>query len=145
MKLILSIAAGIILAIVLLAVGCSAMVAGAEGYEAEKVAIQNGSKSEPATPETSKGNAVEQAESYLGGQHFSRSGLIDQLEYEGYSTADATYAVAAVSPDWNEQAAKAAASYLDGEAFSRSGLIEQLKYEGYTNSQAVYGVNQTGL
>ena len=51
----------------------------------------------------------------------------------------------AVSPDWNEQAAKAAESYLDTSAFSRSGLINQLKYEGYTEQQAVYGVNQTGL
>ena len=67
------------------------------------------------------------------------------MKYEGYSTADATYAVDAVSPDWNEQAAKAAESYLENSAFSRSGLIEQLKYEGYTEQQAVYGVNEAGL
>ena len=61
------------------------------------------------------------------------------------TSADATYAVDAVSPDWNEQAAKAAKSYLDTSAFSRSGLIKQLMYEGNTEQQAVYGVNQTGL
>jgi Host cell surface-exposed lipoprotein len=52
--------------------------------------------------------------------------------------------VDAVSPNWNEQAAKAAESYLDSSSFSRSGLIEQLEYEGYTHQQAVYGVSQTG-
>ena len=61
------------------------------------------------------------------------------------STKDATYGVDAVSPNWNEQAAKAAKDYLDSQSFSRSGLIEQLEYEGYTEQQAVYGVNQTGL
>ena len=67
------------------------------------------------------------------------------MEYEGYSTKDATYAVDAVSPNWNKQAAKAAKDYLDSSSFSRSGLIEQLEYEGYTEQQAVYGVNQAGL
>ena len=51
-------------------------------------------------------NARRSAESYLDGQAFSRSGLIKQLKFDGYSTADATYGVDAVSPDWNEQAAK---------------------------------------
>lgn len=67
------------------------------------------------------------------------------MEYEGYSTADATGAVDALSPDWNAQAAKAAKNYLEVSPFSRSGLIEQLKYEGYTQEQAVYGVSQAGL
>ena len=90
-------------------------------------------------------NARRAAESYLDTMAFSRKGLIDQLKYEGYSTKDATYAVAAVSPNWNRQAAKAAESYLDSGAFSRTGLIEQLEYEGYTEQQALYGVNQAGL
>ena len=96
-----------------------------------------------ATP--GQDNAKRAAENYLGSQAFSRSGLIKQLKYEGYSEADAIYGVDAVSPDWNEQAAKKAMQYLDGQAFSRSGLIEQLEYEGFTPAQAVYGVNQTGL
>jgi hypothetical protein len=90
-------------------------------------------------------NARQSAEGYLDYSAFSRKGLIEQLEYEGYSTKDATYAVDAVSPNWNEQAAKAAKDYLDYSSFSRSGLIEQLEFEGYTHQQAVYGVNQTGL
>jgi hypothetical protein len=69
------------------------------------------------------------------------------LKYEGYSTADATYAANKVAYRgiWNEQAAGAAKDYLNGQSFSRSGLIAQLEYEDYTPAQAIYGVNQTGL
>ena len=35
---------------------------------------------------------------------FSRKGLIEQLEYEGFSNDDATYAVDHCGADWNEQA-----------------------------------------
>lgn len=86
-------------------------------------------------------NARRQAENYLDSQAFSRKGLIDQLEYEGYSTVDATYAVDNVSVDWNEQAALKAAQYLDSQSFSRQGLLDQLLYEGFTRSQASYGVS----
>ena len=74
---------------------------------------------------------------------FSYSGLIEQLEYEGYSTEDATYAVDHCGADWNDEAAKKAEEYLNTMSFSRSGLIEQLEYEGFTHDQAVYGVNKT--
>ena len=76
---------------------------------------------------------------------FSESGLIDQLKFEKFSPADATFAVNHVSVDWNEQAAKSAQGYLDTMAFSREGLIEQLEFEGFTTQQATYGVNEAGL
>jgi hypothetical protein len=76
---------------------------------------------------------------------FSRKSLIEQLEYEGFSTKDATYAVDAISPNWNEQAAKSAQSYLETMGFSRSGLIDQLKYEGFNEAQATYGADAVGL
>lgn len=93
----------------------------------------------------SKDNALRSAKSYLDYSAFSHKGLVKQLEYEGYSTEDATYAADNCGADWNEQAAKAAKSYLDYSAFSRDGLIEQLVYEGYTNEQAVFGVDSVGL
>ena len=98
----------------------------------------------PPVP-ASQTNAVRKAESYLEFSAFSRSGLIAQLEYEGFSNADATYAVDTVRVDWNEQAAKKAASYLEFSAFSRQGLVDQLLYEGFTPAQAEHGVNSTGL
>ena len=76
---------------------------------------------------------------------FSRSGLIEQLKFEGFSETDATYGVDALNADWNEQAAKKAADYLDMTAFSHSGLVEQLVFDGFTQEQAEYGVSTTGL
>lgn len=103
-----------------------------------------------STPATSSGtvsqeNARRSAENYLAMEGFSRSGLIEQLKYEGYSVADATYAVDALAVNWNAQAAKKAKSYLDMQGFSRSGLIEQLEYEGFTPAQAAYGASAVGL
>jgi len=90
-------------------------------------------------------NARESAASYLEYSAFSRSGLVEQLEYEGFTTAQAEYGTDAQNADWNEQAALSAASYLEYSAFSRSGLVEQLKYEGFTTAQAEYGATAVGL
>ncbi|GAB2657003.1 Ltp family lipoprotein [Nocardia goodfellowii] len=86
-------------------------------------------------------NAIRSAQQYLDYSAFSRSGLIHQLEYEDFSTADATFAVDSLNVDWNEQAAKSAEQYLEYTSFSRSGLIDQLVYDGFTRAQAEYGVN----
>jgi Host cell surface-exposed lipoprotein len=97
---------------------------------------------------SSQENSRESAENYLDTMAFSRKGLIKQLssEYgEGFSRADAIYAVDHIDVDWYGQAAKSAENYLDGQSFSRSGLIEQLESEygeGFTHAQAVYGVAQ---
>ncbi|WP_170163190.1 Ltp family lipoprotein [Bogoriella caseilytica] len=107
---------------------------------------------EPAEDEAAQGedlslaqrNAIGSAESYLSFTHFSRSGLISQLEYEDFSTDDATFAVDYIDPDWNEQAAGSAESYLEFTSFSRQGLIDQLLYEGFSQSEAEYGVEAVG-
>ena len=70
---------------------------------------------------------------------------MQQLEYEGFSTSDATYAVDNVEVDWMEQAAQKAEQYLEFQAFSRSGLIDQLEYEGFTAEQAAHGADSVGL
>jgi hypothetical protein len=93
----------------------------------------------------SQANARKSASSYLAMSAFSSSGLIKQLEFEGYSTEDATYGVDAQNANWDDQAAKSGKSYLDMSAFSRSGLISQLEYEGFTQSQAEYGASANGL
>jgi type IV secretory pathway VirB10-like protein len=100
---------------------------------------------------TAQENAIASAENYLDFSAFSKKGLIEQLSSEygdGFSKADATFAVKHIDVNWNEQAAKSAKNYLDFSSFSRSGLIEQLESEygdGFTHAQAVYGVDQTGL
>jgi hypothetical protein len=89
----------------------------------------------------SQRNATSKAASYLRSSAFSRSGLIEQLIYEGFSLEDSTYGVDAQNADWNTQAVKKAASYLRTSAFSRSGLIAQLEYEDFSNSEAIHGVD----
>lgn len=101
----------------------------------------------PAAPSmtVSQKQAVRKAGEYLDFTSFSSSGLVSQLEYEGFSNADATFAVDSLGIDWNEQAAQKAQEYLDFSSFSRSGLIEQLEYEGFTPEQAEYGTTAVGL
>jgi hypothetical protein len=93
----------------------------------------------------SQTDPVSMAKSYLNTLAFSRQGLIEQLEFEGFSNADAVYGADNSGADWNEQAVKCAKSYLDYLAFSRQELIEQLEFEGFTHEQAVHGVNANGL
>ena len=93
----------------------------------------------------SQRNAVAKAASYLRSSAFSRTGLIEQLEYEKFTNAESIFGVDGQNADWNVQAAKKAASYLKSSSFSRSGLIDQLLYEGFTQAQAEYGVSTTGL
>jgi hypothetical protein len=97
----------------------------------------------------SQQQAVEAAQSYLSdGSGFSQSGLIQQLTSQsgnGFSTADATFAVNYLNPNWNAQAVDAAGSYLsEGSGFSQSGLIQQLTSQsgnGFSTAQATYAVN----
>lgn len=104
---------------------------------------------QPAAPEVpaetmGQKNAKAKAASYLEYSSFSRSGLIGQLEYEGFSTEDSTYGTDALGVDWNEQAALKAKSYLEYSSFSRAGLIDQLLYEGFSEGEAEYGASQNG-
>ena len=89
-------------------------------------------------------NALTSAKNYLAFTAFSYDGLIDQLEFEGYSNEEATYAVDNCGADWDAQAAKKAKSYLSFSAFSHKGLIEQLEFEGFTSEQAAYGAEKCG-
>ena len=67
--------------------------------------------------------AVSKGESYLDLAGFSRQGLIDQLVYEGFSEADATFAVDRIAPDWRQEAVEKAQSYLDMAGFSKVRII----------------------
>lgn len=125
-----------------------AATAEAARVEAERVAAKQAAASAAAAAAAgtvSQQNAVRSAGDYLEYTAFSRTGLIDQLKYEGFSNEDAVWGVDGVTVDWNEQAAKSAKDYLEYTSFSRSGLVEQLVYEGFTPAQAEYGVSKTGL
>jgi hypothetical protein len=90
-------------------------------------------------------NALRSAKQYLQFTAFSRSGLIHQLKFEGYTTAQAQYGAAHATTNWSAQAVKSAKQYLQTSPFSRSGLIHQLEFEGFTPAQATYGVGKAGL
>lgn len=98
-----------------------------------------------ANATVSQKNALSKAKSYLSHTAFSHDGLVDQLVYEQFSTADATYGADNVGADWNQQAAKKAESYMSHSSFSRGGLIDQLEYEKFTPDQAAYGATAVGL
>ena len=60
-------------------------------------------------PRLERAGGPERPSTSIGGG-FSRKGLIGQLVYEGYTREQAASGVDAVSPDWNEQAARSAQS-----------------------------------
>lgn len=93
---------------------------------------------------TGQKNALKTAKSYLDYKGFSYSGLVEILEFEGYTHDEAIYAADHCGANWNEQAARVAKAYLDYRGFSRQRLIELLEFEGFSHSQAVYGVEQNG-
>ncbi|MGX1703215.1 Ltp family lipoprotein [Microbacterium sp. NPDC055357] len=89
-------------------------------------------------------NAIAKAQSYLKLMGFSRTGLIEQLEFEGYSAEDATFGADNAGADWLAEAAEKAKSYLDMMAFSREGLYDQLAYEGFTDAEIQHGLTAVG-
>ena len=99
----------------------------------------------------SQQQAIGSAKDYLSTQAFSRKGLIQQLSSkygEGFSRADAVFAVNHIQVNWNQEAVQSAKDYLSTQHFSRAGLIDQLSSpygDGYTKAQATYAVNHVGL
>ena len=73
---------------------------------------------------TGKKNALKSAEQYLNVMAFSYSGLIDQLEYEGYTAEEAEYAAKNCGANWNERAVKSAEQHLATMSFSRQSLCK---------------------
>ena len=114
-------------------------------YGATQVEDAENSNSSKTGETMSQANAVKQAESYLKSMPFSKSGLVDQLVFEGYPAEDASYAVDQIEVDWKEQAKLKAIDYLDTMPFSRVELIDQLVFEGFSVEEATYGVDQTDL
>lgn len=89
-------------------------------------------------------NALSSAKRYLSIMPFSYEGLIDQLQFEGYTLNEATYAADNCGANWFEQAAKKAAQYLALTSFSKQSLIAQLEFDKFTHEQAIYGAEANG-
>lgn len=144
-------AISIILALSLMSslLGCSSTT-GSSAINTPASPSSQSTQSQTAAPELNANetvgqkNARESAINYLSFSPFSHDGLVKQLEFEKYSTEEATYGADNCGADWNEQALQAAKNYLDTSAFSYSGLVKQLEFEKYTTEQATYGVDNCG-
>jgi hypothetical protein len=98
----------------------------------------------------SQAQAVQAAQGYLQmGQGFSEEGLLQQLTSSagnGFSQADAQFAINYLNPNWDQQAVEAAKGYLQLGGFSQSSLLQQLTStagSGFTQAQAEYAVSKT--
>ena len=108
----------------------------------DSTAVSASVDEEPVKPSVGEANALSSAKDYLRFGAFSYSGLVSQLEYEGFSHDESVYGADNCGADWNEQAVRCANEYLEYSSFSRSELVDQLIYEGFTSEQAEYGVSQ---
>ena len=85
--------------------------------------------------------AKEKAKEYMAFQSFSKKGLKEQLEFEGFSSEAAEWAVENYNADWSSQACAKAREYLEFQSFSKQGLKDQLIFEGFTEEEAQYAVD----
>src|SRR5690606_40301479 len=115
-----------------LVIGVAACEPSESGTTTPRAGVVENAESAPEAPAddltSAQRNAVRKAESYLEYSAFSESGLVTQLEFEGFDTADAQLAVTHQSPGRMEQAAKTAERYMEYSAFSESGLVGQLEF-----------------
>ena len=144
------------------AAGCGVSTGGSTNSSTPPPAASHAaSSSAPAThaaappPQytTSQQSAITAANQYLSlGSGFSKAGLIQQLDSSagnGFSVADATFAVNHVSVNWDHQAALAAKGYMQSVGgFSYNSMVQQLQSSagsGFTHAQAVFGAKSVGL
>lgn len=116
----------------------------ADDKKQDEAKVKEPKPSKPAEPKitTGQSNAVSKANDYIKYMPFSKKGLIGQLEYEGFTNAEASYAVEHIIVNWKEQAVLKAEQYLKSSSFSKQGLIDQLLYEEFTNEEAQYGADK---
>lgn len=126
-----------------------------EEPETEEVVTEEAETTEEATekqteessePDMTLGqkNALRKADDYLMILAFSYTGLIKQLEFDGFTTEEATFAADHCGADWNEQALKKADDYLSLMGFSKKGLIGQLEFDNFTTEEATYAADNCG-
>ena len=145
---------GIVVGIVLgLAVGCSSTESTKEVEQVEpsnqKIETSKGNNVIEEQKEAKENDTVsfeykqaeQKAEEYMSFTSFSKKGLKEQLEFEGFSQEAAEWAVETYNADWSSQACAKAREYLEFSSFSKEGLKDQLLYEGFTEEEAQYAVD----
>ncbi|GAB2026912.1 Ltp family lipoprotein [Lactovum odontotermitis] len=93
-------------------------------------------------------NAVATAQQYQNAHvYLSLLGMIDQLEYEGFSTSDATYGANNAGIDWSKNALESAKIYYFRLGLSKSDTYYQLISvygDQYTTGEAQHAVDSLG-
>jgi hypothetical protein len=89
-------------------------------------------------------NVIGKAKDYLSFMGFSRTGLIQQLEFEGFTTDEAAFGADNAGADWNAECAEKTKAYLDTMSFSRQGLYDQLAFEGFQPAEIDFGLAAVG-
>lgn len=107
--------------------------------EAEKAKAKEEQETESISSEQSRAQSM--AQRYLRTISFSKSGLKDQLVFEGFNDSDAQWAVDNIDVDWNEQAVKKAEDYARLMDMSNQGIYDQLIFEGFSPEQAQHGID----
>ncbi len=102
-----------------------------------------GAENAGATPVRDR-QALSKAKSDLAAQAFSLQGLIVQLNYGGYTMAEAQYGAEHAGANWNHEAVLSAKQNLTSRAYSSKGLVQRLEVAKFTVSQAKYGVAECG-
>ncbi|HZK09767.1 MAG TPA: Ltp family lipoprotein [Clostridia bacterium] len=100
------------------------------------------SEKEESLEEFDKENAKKLAEENARYSNYSKTGLIELLEYEGLSSEAAKYGVESIEAglDWKERAKNTAETYLTYQAASEKGLREVLEYEGFEKDQVEFAI-----
>lgn len=99
------------------------------------------SGSSSAGTNNDKDAALKEAEESLQYSDFSHDGLVDYLEYDGFTHEAAVYAADNVEVDWNEEALNSANDYINYSPMSESGLKGQLEFEKYTDDEVNYAMD----
>lgn len=85
---------------------------------------------------------LDEAKSFIEFGEYSYSGLIEILEFVGYSNDEAEFAALNCNADWNNEAVQCAESYLDFKNMTKDELYGQLEYEGFTKEQISYALSK---
>ena len=85
---------------------------------------------------------IDDAKSFIEFGEYSYSGLIEILEFAGYSNDEAEFAALNCNADWNDEAVQCAEAYLDFKTMTKDELYRQLESEGFTKEQINYALSK---
>ena len=114
-----------------------------EGFTHDQ-AVNGAKAAESSGGQSGASSAVEVAKKYVDSGNYSYSALIDKLQQDGFSTADAEYAANNCGADWNKMASDEAKALIGSGTYTKDELIDKLIFKGYTFEQAAAAAEANG-